>query len=191
MSHFFAYIARMKDIRRWSLMRNTTPENDLEHAAQVAIIAHSLAVLTNKYYGGSVDENKVSSLALYHDASEVITGDMATPIKYFNPGIASAYKDIELAAQRKLLDMLPESLRPAWTPLLSPDTESAEWRIVKAADCLAAYLKCVEELKAGNGEFRKAAGATCRKALALSIPAVDHFVREFAPSFGLTLDELN
>ncbi|MDR1570174.1 MAG: 5'-deoxynucleotidase [Oscillospiraceae bacterium] len=191
MSHFFAYIARMRDIRRWSLMRNTIPENDQEHAAQAAILAHALATIANERYGGAINADRAASLALYHDASEVITGDLATPIKYFNPDIAAAYKQIERIAQDKLIGMLPEELRAAWQPLLHPNHDSEEWRIVKAADCLCAYLKCVEELKAGNGEFRKAAVATLKKARSLNMPAVDHFLNIFAPSFGLTLDELN
>jgi len=172
-------------------MRNTVGENVQEHAAQAAIIAHALASISTAYYSGCMDADRVASLALYHDANEVITGDLATPIKYFNPEIAAAYKEIEYTAQKKLLSMLPAELKPAYEPLLFPDQSSKEWQIVKAADCLCAYLKCVEELKMGNGEFRKAAEATLSKAQALNMREVDHFLREFAPSYSLTLDELN
>ncbi|GHV26390.1 5'-deoxynucleotidase [Clostridia bacterium] len=192
MSHFFAYLARMKDIRRWSLMRNTTYENDQEHATQVAILAHALALIHNEHNSDAlIDAQKCATLALFHDASEVITGDMATPIKYFNPEIAAAYKSLEKVAQEKLLDMLPDNLRESYRPLLLPDTTTPEWRIVKAADCLAAYLKCVDETKAGNSEFVKAKTATLNKAISLNMPEVYIFLNEFASSFGLTLDELN
>ncbi|MDR2506341.1 MAG: 5'-deoxynucleotidase [Oscillospiraceae bacterium] len=190
MNHFFAFISRMRNIKRWSLMRNSYEENDMEHAAQTAILAHALAVIRNAKFGGDVDADRVSTLALYHDSSEVITGDMATPIKYYNPEIERAFKSIELVASRKLLSMLPESLQDTYAEYLSPDTQSEEWRIVKAADTLAAYLKCVEELKAGNGEFRSAAVATLDKLHSMKRPEVLFFLNEFASSFAMTLDEL-
>ena len=147
MSHFFAYMARMKHIRRWSLMRNTLPENDQEHALQVAMIAHALATLRNTLYGGQLDADRVAVLALYHDAGEVITGDLATPIKYYNPDIRTAYRSIEKAVQKKLLSMLPAAMQPAYGGILCPDEKSEEWAVVKAADSISAYVKCVEELR--------------------------------------------
>ena len=190
-SHFFAYMARMKLIQRWGLMRNTRPENDAEHTAQVAMIAHALAALHNVRYKGKLDTGLVASIALYHDANEVITGDLATPIKYFNPVIKEAYHRIEDVAARKLLDMLPADLHPAFSPLLAPDMTALPWRLVKAADRIAAYAKCVEELRAGNNEFAMAAQSVLESIEALDIPAVRDFMAEFAPSFSLSLDELN
>ena len=188
-SHFFAYISRMRFIQRWALMRNTAPENVQEHSHQVAVLAHALAVIRNEKFGGAADPGAVAVAALYHDASEILTGDMPTPIKYDNPAIRSAYKDVEAVAERKLLDMLPEDLRRAYTPILTevpPETE----QLVKAADKLSAYIKCVEELKAGNMEFREAAAQT-RKALeSYGLPEVAYFLETFMDSFSLTLDEL-
>lgn len=188
-SHFFAYISRMRFIQRWALMRNTAPENVQEHSHQVAVLAHALAVIRKERFGGTVDPGAVAVAALYHDASEILTGDMPTPIKYDNPAIRAAYKDVEAVAERKLLDLLPEDLRPAYAPFLTevdPETE----RLVKAADKLSAYIKCVEELKAGNNEFREAAAQT-RKALeGYGLPEVTYFLDTFMDSFSLTLDEL-
>ncbi|MDR0897158.1 MAG: 5'-deoxynucleotidase [Oscillospiraceae bacterium] len=191
MHHFFAYMARMRHIFRWGLMRNTTPENDQEHALQAAMIAHALAILRNTRYGGAVNADQVAALALYHDAGEVITGDLATPIKHFNPEVHRAFDHMEALARDRLLGMLPADLRPAFTPYLRPDEQSEAWRIVKAADRLCAYLKCVEELKAGNGEFAKAKEAIAADIAAMNLPEVHDFMREFAPSFELSLDELN
>jgi len=190
-NHFYAYMARMKLIRRWSLQRNTRDENDQEHSLQVAMIAHALGVIRRTRYHGAVDMEKLVLLAVYHEAPEVITGDMATPIKYFNPGIKDAYKAIEQIAARKLLEYIPEDLRPSYRPLLLPDTECAEWRLVKAADKLSAYLKCLEEEGAGNREFA-AAKQTIRAAIdAMDLPEARDFLDDFAPSFLLPLDALN
>nr|WP_325298586.1 5'-deoxynucleotidase [uncultured Dysosmobacter sp.] len=188
-SHFFAYISRMRFIQRWALMRNTAPENVQEHSHQVAVLAHALAVIRNEKFGGTVDAGAVAVAALYHDASEILTGDMPTPIKYDNPAIQAAYKDVEAVAERKLLDMLPRELRGAYAPVLTEvDPETA--RLVKAADKLSAYIKCVEELKAGNLEFREAAAQT-RKALeGYGLPEAAYFLETFMDSFSLTLDEL-
>ncbi len=190
-SHFFAYMARMKFIQRWGLMRNTQPENDAEHTAQVAMIAHALAAIHNARYGGKLDTGLVAAIALYHDAGEVITGDLATPIKYNNPIIKEAFHRIEDVASRKLLDMLPVDLHPAYEPLLAPDTTALPWALVKAADRIAAYAKCVEELKAGNTEFATAAQSILVSIQALELHAVRDFMAEFAPSYALSLDELN
>ena len=188
-SHFFAYISRMRFIQRWALMRNTAPENVQEHSHQAAVLAHALAVIRNEKFGGCVDAGAVAAAALYHDASEILTGDMPTPIKYGNPAIRGAYKDVEAVANGKLLAMLPEELHSAYAPLLTevpPETE----RQVKAADKLSAYIKCVEELKAGNTEFREAAAQTRGALESYGLPEVAYFLEVFMDSFSLTLDQL-
>ena len=188
-SHFFAYISRMRFIQRWALMRNTAQENVQEHSHQAAVLAHALAVIRNEKFGGAVDPGLVAAAALYHDASEILTGDMPTPIKYDNPAIRSAYKHIETVAEGKLLAMLPEELRSAYALVLT-DVDPEVERLVKAADKLSAYVKCVEELKAGNTEFREAAAQTRRALEAFGLPEVDYFMATFLESFSLTLDEL-
>ena len=188
-SHFFAYISRMRFIQRWALMRNTAPENVQEHSHQVAVLAHALAVIRNEKFGGHLDPGAVAAAALYHDASEILTGDMPTPIKYDNPAIRSAYKDVEKVASRRLLEMLPPELRPAYEPILL-ETDGEIRRVVKAADKLSAYIKCVEELKAGNNEFREAAAQTRRALEGYGLPEVKYFLETFMESFSLTLDEL-
>ena len=192
MSHFFAYLARMKFINRWGLMRNTHAENIQEHSLQVAMIAHGLAIVKNRLFDGEVDPERVAVLAVYHDAGEVITGDLATPIKYFNPKIKEAYDEIEVVANQKLLDMLPEELRPDYKAFFFAQLDdSAAWKLVKAADKICAYLKCLEEMKAGNEEFAKAEIAVRREIEQLELPEVDYFMDKFIASFSLTLDELN
>ena len=188
-SHFFAYVSRMRFIQRWALMRNTAPENVQEHSHQVAVLAHALAVIRNEKFGGAVDPGQVAVAALYHDASEILTGDMPTPIKYDNPAIRKAYKDVEAVAEGKLLAMLPEELQAVYAPILTP-TDPEVIRLVKAADKLSAYIKCVEELKAGNNEFREAAAQTRKSLEAYELPEVVYFLETFMDSFALTLDEL-
>lgn len=191
MSHFFAYLSRMRFIRRWNVMRNTQSENIQEHSLQVAMIAHALCRIKNRLFCGTVDEGRVLALSIYHEASEVITGDLSTPIKYFNPQIRDAYKSVEKIAAQTLLSMLPEQFRPDYEALLLPDEQQEEWQIVKAADRICAYLKCVEEMKAGNREFEKAQ-ANIKSAIDnLKRPEVAYFMEQFAPSFSLSLDELN
>lgn len=188
-SHFFAYLSRLRFISRWALMRNTAPENVQEHSHQTAVLAHALAVIRNEKFGGQVDAGAVAVAALYHDASEILTGDMPTPIKYYNPAIRSAYQEVEAVANRKLLEMLPAELRTVYEPVLeSPDPEIHT--LVKAADKLSAYIKCVEEVKAGNGEFRDAAAQTRAALEGFLLPEVRYFLDTFMPSFSLTLDEL-
>ena len=188
-SHFFAYISRMRFIQRWALMRNTAPENVQEHSHQAAVLAHALAVIRNEKFGGHLDPGTVAAAALYHDASEILTGDMPTPIKYHDPAIRAAYKDVEAVASRKLLDLLPPELQNAYRPiLLEEDGEIRQ--VVKAADKLSAYIKCVEELKAGNNEFRDAAAQTRRALEDYDLPEVRYFLDTFMDSFSLTLDEL-
>ncbi len=189
-SHFFAYMARMKHITRWGLMRNTLPENIQEHSLQTAMIAQALAVIKNTYFDGHVDANQVLAMAVYHEAGEVITGDLATPIKYFNPEIKKAYKDIEDIACHKILSMLPKELQEAYKPLILQEHDEVH-RLVKAADRICAYLKCLEERKAGNGEFAKAEEVILLSIQELQMPEVDYFMETFVPSFSLTLDELN
>ena len=188
-SHFFAYISRMRFIQRWALMRNTAQENVQEHSHQVAVLAHALAVIRNEKFGGSVDAGQVAVAALYHDASEILTGDMPTPIKYDNPAIRKAYKDVEAVAERKLLEMLPEELQSVYEPVLTGPGGETEL-LVKAADKLSAYIKCVEELKAGNLEFREAAAQTRAALEAYGLPEVAYFLQTFMDSFSLTLDQL-
>ena len=188
-SHFFAYVSRMRFIQRWALMRNTAPENVQEHSHQVAVLAHALAVIRNEKFGGTADPGAVAVAALYHDASEILTGDMPTPIKYDNPAIRKAYKDVEAVAEGKLLAMLPEELQAVYAPILTP-TDPEVIRLVKAADKLSAYIKCVEELKAGNNEFREAAAQTRKSLEAYELPEVVYFLETFMDSFALTLDEL-
>ena len=189
--HFYAYMARMKLIKRWGLRHNTREENDQEHSLQVTMIAHALAMYKNRRYGGSVDVEKVLLYALYHEAAEVITGDLASPIKYFNPGIRDAYKEIERMASEKLLEYLPEDMKGDFRALLFPDEESYEWRIVKAADRISAYVKCLEEYGYGNREFLTAQENIRASISQMNMPEAEDFMREFAPSFMLPLDALN
>ena len=189
--HFYAYMARMKLIKRWGLRHNTREENDQEHSLQVTMIAHALAMYKNRRYGGSVDVEKVLLYALYHEAAEVITGDLASPIKYFNPGIRDAYKEIERMASEKLLDYLPADFQEDFRELLFPDEESYEWRIVKAADRISAYVKCLEEYGFGNREFLTAQENVRASVSQMNMPEAEDFMREFAPSFMLPLDALN
>jgi len=191
-SHFFAYLSRMRFIRRWGLMHNTYPENIQEHALRVALIAHALAIIRNRLFRGSVNPERAAVLALYHDASEVFTGDLPAPVKYFNPEIKAAYKAIEATAARRLFDMLPESMQRDYEPLFLPtDADAVHRELISAADKLCAYLKCLEEIAAGNQEFSKAEKALRATVEGLSLPEVRYFVETFVPSFKLTLDELD
>ena len=189
MNHFFAYIDRMRYIERWALMRNSVRENIQEHSHQVAVLAHALAVIRNELFGGQVDAGQVAAAALYHDAGEILTGDMPTPIKYFNPEIREAYRKVEEVADQKLLGMLPPELRTVYEDILCPADPEVE-ELVKAADKLSAHIKCLEEQKAGNDEFRAAAHQTRQALEKMHLPEVDLFLRDFLPSFRLTLDEL-
>lgn len=192
MYNFFAYMSRMKLIRRWSLMKSVNDENIAEHSAQVAQIAHALAVIANKLYGKEINADRVGTLALYHESSEVITGDLPTPIKYYNPDIRTAYKNIEGIANEKLLSMLPEELREEYAPIIGQDADSYEHRLVKAADKLSAYIKCIEELRSGNREFAKAELALKAEIEAYrDMEEVRYFCDTFLSSFSKTLDELD
>ena len=189
MYNFFAYMARMKYITRWSLMRNSVSENIQEHSHMVAVLAHALAVIRRDVFGGKADPEACACAALFHDATEIFTGDLPTPIKYFDPEIRSAYHRVEDAAAEKLLGLLPEELRGAYEPLLREEDEEV-CAMVKAADKLAAYLKCREELAAGNSEFADAEKETLALLRAMEMPEVDWFLTNFAGAFGLTLDGL-
>ena len=192
MYHFFSFMAKMKHIKRWGLMRNTREENIQEHSLQTAMIAHALALIKNTYFEGSVDAEHVMAVAVFHEAGEVITGDLATPIKYYNPEIKQAYKQIERVAEQKLVGMLPDELKGEYSDLILRREQDGEvYKIVKAADKICAYLKCVEEMSAGNNEFAKAK-ATLKKAIKKTdMKEVQFFMDKFVPSFDLTLDELN
>ncbi len=191
-SHYFAYLARMKFIQRWGLMRNTLPENIQEHSLQVAMIAHALALLRNRRFGGTVDPERTALLAVFHDAEEVITGDLPTPIKYFNPQVAEAIDGLAAVAKDRLLKMVPDDLLADYESLFfAVDQDDDAWACVKAADKICAYLKCVEEHKAGNAEFGRAEETLRAELDAHPDPAVRAFLDIFAPSFRLTLDELN
>ena len=187
---FFALISRMRNITRWSLMRNSAAENVQEHSHMVAVIAHALAVIRRDVLGRDADPGHAAASALFHDASEIFTGDMPTPIKYFDTDIMAAYKRVESLASRKLLAALPEEMRPAYESLLSPEDDDIQ-PLIKAADKLAAYIKCIEELKTGNTEFRLASEQSRKKLEALGMPEVEYFLEHFIPAFELTLDELD
>ena len=191
MYNFFAYMARMKLIRRWSLMKSVSDENIAEHSAQVAQIAHALALIKNRRFGGELNADRVASMALYHETSEVLTGDLPTPIKYYNPDIRNAYKNIESTANEKLISMLPEELRADYRELIEPKVDSYEAMLVKAADKISAYIKCVEELRSGNREFAKAE-ISLREAVEeyYCYDEVKYFCDTFLDSFRKTLDEL-
>lgn len=191
MYKFFAFLNRMKYIRRWSLMRSIREENIMEHSQQVAVIAHALAIIANKQYGKNVDVAKTVLLAQYHEVGEVITGDLPTPIKYFNPEIKTAYKDLEKNACEKILNMLPENLKDEYRAFIIPDEQTEEYKLVKCADRLSAYLKCVEEIKAGNSEFKKAKASIGAELKSLKRQEVEYYLKEFAPAYELTLDELD
>ncbi len=187
---FYAYMDRMKYIKRWQLMRSTREENIMEHSQSVAMLSHALAVIHNEVLGGSVDVLKTVLYALYHETSEVMTGDLPTPIKYYNQNIHGAYRELEKSACEKMTEMLPSEMKGALSPYVLADENSTEYRLVKAADRLSAYLKCLEELRSGNGEFAKAKKSIEEDLHARKMPEVEYFFEKFVPSFSLTLDEL-
>lgn len=186
-SHFYAMLSRMKNIYRWGLMRNTRQENLSEHSLEVAFIAHALAVIRNRRFGGDLNAEKIATAAMFHDTSEIITGDMPTPIKYFNEDIKEAFKQIEALADDKLINLLPEDLREDFSGFYNPTDE--EKKIIKAADKLSALIKCIEENAMGNREFADAERATRRSLEKMDLPEIKVFLEEFIPSFSLTLDE--
>ena len=188
-SHFFAYVSRMRNIPRWALMRNTFSENVQEHSHMVAVLAHALAVIRNEIFGGTLDAGQVAVYALYHDATEIMTGDMPTPIKYYNPEIKSSYRKVESIAADKLISLLPPELRESYRPVLHGEDEEIH-RLVKAADKLSAHIKCLEEIKAGNMEFKRAAEQTRTALEEMKLPELDWFMEHCMDSFSMTLDEL-
>lgn len=190
MFSFYALISRMKNISRWALMRNSYTENVQEHSHMVAVLAHALAVIGRDIYGKNIDPHRCATAALFHDASEILTGDMPTPIKYHNKEIIKAYKEVEHLASKKLLSTLPNEIQASYHPLLCDVDEETE-RIIKAADKLSAYIKCLEELKTGNNEFLLAANQTKEKLISYKMQEVDYFMEHCIPAFELTLDELN
>ncbi len=191
-SHFFAHLFRMKLINRWPLMRNINTENVAEHSHQVALVAHMLAVIDRQFFGGALEPDRVATLALFHDASEVLTGDLPTPVKYFNPQIADEYKKIEAIAEQKLLSMLPAELQAIYQPYLLGEHYSAQEKmLVKAADNLCAYLKTLEEITAGNREFTIAKRRLEKMLASTQSAAVQYFLDTFVPSFALSLDEIS
>ena len=188
---FFAMMTRMRNIARWGLMRNSIQENLAEHSFDTAVVAHALALIGRERFGDPVDPGRVAAAALFHDAPEIVTGDLPTPVKYNNPEICSAYKSIEHAAADSLLRMLPGDLRPHYRMILRMEEDEPEtYRYIKAADKNSAYIQCVQELRGGNDEFRRAAVQTREAIRRMDFPAAEAFLAEFGPAFSLSLDEL-
>lgn len=191
-STFFSFLARMKYVNRWALMRNTFEEDLSAHSFEVAAIAHMLALIGNRRFGRNYNAERAAALGLYHDMPEILTGDLPTPVKYFNKEIVSAYAAVEAAATQRLLNALPEDLREELSPMFLPREEDAALRrLVKAADKIAAYIKTLEERRAGNTEFAKAEETTLAKIRELDLPEAKAFMDEFIPAFEMTLDQLS
>lgn len=189
-SKFFAILSRMKYINRWGLMRNTIKENLSEHSLETAFVAHFLAVIRNKRFGGSLNAERCALLAMYHDTTEILTGDLPTPVKYFNPEIKSAYDEVEKTAIAKMLSYLPDDVKEEYVPLFEKNDDDEElWRLVKVADKISALIKCIEERQMGNSDFIKAEKATLESIKKMNIPEADVFLEEFIPYYNLTLDE--
>ena len=190
-SHFFAMLSRMKYIHRWALMRNSYPENISEHSLEVAMISHALANIGNTRLGKDLNADRAAVIGLFHDCPEIITGDMPTPIKYYNHDTRDAFKKVEDEASEKLLDLLPDDMRDAYSPLFFMDeADEYLWKLVKAADRLSALIKCIEEGKAGNREFDGARSGIEERLHQMELPEADIFISDFLPSYELTLDEL-
>lgn len=191
MHSFFAMMARMKYIDRWALMRNSVQENISEHSLEVAMLAHGLAIISNEKCGNHLDINQIVLMGLYHDANEIITGDMPTPVKYYDDDIKEAYKRVENVASHTMINKLPDYMQKYYKPYFFRHNDmDYEWRIVKAADKLSALIKCREELRTGNQEFRTAEQSTRRSLEKMAMPEVEIFMEEFMPAYELTLDEL-
>ena len=188
-SKFYAYLSRLRWIKRWGLMRNAEPENVMEHSWEVAVVAHALALIRNQYFMGTVDANAIATAALFHDVSEVLTGDLPTPIKYFSTSLTTAYRQIEAIASEELISLLPQPLQASYQALLSDEQQpESHHQIIKAADTLSAYLKCLSELRAGNLEFSVTASELEKKLKESSLPEVDYFMQSFVPACALSLD---
>ena len=188
---FYAYMDRMKYIKRWQLMRSVREENIMEHSQNVAVIAHALVTIHNDVYGGNADVLKTVLYAMYHETSEVVTGDLPTPIKYYNRSIHGVYKELEKKASEKIVSTLPKEMQGSIVPYVLADEESIEYKLVKAADRLAAYIKCLEELRSGNSEFSKAKKSIEEDLHSRSMPEIEYFFEHFIESLSLTLDELD
>lgn len=190
-SHFFAMLSRMKYINRWGLMINSREQNDCEHSLEVAYIAHELGIINNTIYEGHLNAERMAVLGMYHDVTEIITGDMPTPVKYYSTEIRNAYKELENVAKNQLLTGLPEVMRDSYEPLfLETEEEEKLWRYVKAADKISAYIKCIEERKSGNTDFIEAEKTIEKTIRDMHIQEVDYFMEEFIPAYMKTLDEL-
>ena len=192
-SHFFAMLSRMKYINRWGLMNNTKNENISEHSLQVAMFAHILVLIHNKNFNDNLNSERAALLGIYHDSSEIITGDMPTPVKYYNPQIIESYKQVEKMAEQKLVSMLPKEFKEEFSAILTHENEADQelYKYVKAGDKLSALVKCIEEIRMGNDEFKQAKSSIEESITKMNIPEVDVFIEKFLPSFTLTLDELN
>lgn len=189
-SSFFAMLFRMKYINRWALMRNTRNENLSEHSLETAMIAHALSIIRNKRFDGNVNPDRAATLALFHDCSEIITGDLPTPIKYHNEKMKFEYKKIESEANKRLLSLLPDDLKEEYSSIFDKNENDLElWPLIKAADKLTALIKCIEEKNMGNKEFISAENASLKALEEMNIPEVKVFIEEFLPSFELTIDE--
>lgn len=190
--NFFAMMSRMKYIERWSLMKNTDVENVSEHSLEVGIIAHALAVIGNARFKKNLNVEKAALIGMYHDSAEIITGDMPTPVKYYNKELQQAMKEVENVANEKILSMLPDDMKSYYESIFFKKEEDEYlWQLVKAADKISALIKCMEELNTGNQEFRSAEASLRRKVLDSDIEEVQVFIKEFLPAYGNTLDELS
>lgn len=191
-NHFFAMLSRMKYINRWGLMRNTIDENISEHSLDVGFIAHALGVINNTIYHGDLNPERLALLGIFHDVTEIVTGDMPTPVKYYSPVIRNAYKEVEHVACEQLLTGLPEEMRKVYEPLLlETEEEEMYWKYIKAADKISALIKCIEETQMGNMDFSQAK-ETIKKAIDdMDLPEVRYFMENFMPAYNLTLDESN
>ena len=191
-NHFYAMLSRMKFINRWGLMRNTKNENICEHSLEVAFIAHALGIINNQQFGGNINAERLAILGMYHDVTEIVTGDMPTPVKYYNPIIRNAYKEVENVAKDALLSGLPEKMRKEYDSVLMESTAEEElWKYVKAADKISALVKCIEEKRMGNTDFEKAEISILKVIEKMDMPEVKYFMENFIPAYKLTLDESN
>ena len=190
-NHFFAYLSKMRWIYRWGMKRNAIQENIMEHSYEVSVIAHALGIISNRLYDNDIDANALAISALYHDCSEVLTGDLPSPIKYHNKKIRDAYKEVEYTAEREMLSTLPVELQEDYrNHLLHENLPSEFVKLIKAADIIASLIKCKAEINAGNSEFKQAVQDTGERLAQMAMPEVDYFLENFLPSFDLTLDEL-
>lgn len=191
-NYFYAMLSRMKFINRWGLMRNTKNENICEHSLEVAFVAHALGIINNEQFGGTINAERLAILGMYHDVTEIITGDMPTPVKYYNPLIRNAYKEVENVAKDELLSGLPEKMRKEYDPVLTESKEEEElWKYVKAADKISALIKCIEEKRMGNTDFEQAELSILKAINKMEMPEVKYFMENFIPAYKLTLDESN